>query len=101
MMFIKVNISVGDPWDMEIIDVYITEEKEGILMFYSEKTIEIDGIRFNKFYGKKRHIENTMCYNFFCIHGNDEYSLDDIAEYERNKESHFVMIGSVHELPNK
>ena len=100
-MFKEVKIYVGEPWDMGIVDAYITEEKEGMLMFYSEKTLDSHGICFNKFYGKKRHIENTSHYNFLCILGDEDYSLDNIAEYEKNKESHFVMIGSVHELPNK
>ena len=92
----EVEIYAGEPWDAGIIKSRIIDEKNGILMFYNEHPIKVGVVQTKRFYGKPRHIEDTGHYNFGCIPDVEDYTIDDIAEYEKDLSNvKFFMIGSV------
>ena len=95
----EVKISVGEPWDVGIIESRIVDEKEGVLMFYTEQPIMVGDIQIRRFYGTPRHIEKTGVYNFAYIPDVNDYTIDDITEYEKDWSNvKFLMIGSVKEI---
>ena len=91
-----VEIVISEPWDGGSIKSCIIEDKDGILMFYSDQPIMVGEVQTKRFYGRKRHIEDTGIYNFGCIPSVDDYTIDDIAEYEKDwRNVKFFMIGSI------
>jgi len=92
----EVEIYVGEPWDVGIVKSRIVDEKDGILMFYTEQPITVGKIQVKQFYGKQRYVENTDNYNFAYIPGVEDYTIDDIKEYEKDWSNvKFFMIGGV------
>ena len=91
-----VEVYVDEPWDAGIIKSHVIDEKDGILMFYTEQPIRVGTVQTKRFYGRPRHIEDTGHYNFCCIPDVEDYTIDDIAEYEKDlSRVKFFMTGSV------
>jgi hypothetical protein len=92
----EVEISVGEPWDVGIIKSHLIDEKDGILMFYSDPPITIGKVQTQRFYGTPRHTPNMGVYNFAYIPNVEDYTIDDIAEYEKDWSNvKWLMTGSV------
>ena len=92
----EVEISVGEPWDVGIVKSCIIDEKNGILMFYTEEPITVGDVQIKRFYGTPRHFENTGIYNFSYIPDVEDYTIDDIAEDEKDWSNiKCLMIGSI------
>ena len=91
-----VEIVISEPWNGKSVTSYIVEEKNGILMFYSDQPITVGEVKTKRFYGRKRHVGDTETYNFGYIPGVEDYTIDDIVEYEKDwNKVKFFMIGSI------
>jgi len=92
----KVRIFVGEPWDVGILESCIEEIKDNMITLYSEHPIRVGKLQTNRFYGKLRYANDTRNYNFYCIPGVEDYSINDIADYEKDLNNIiFFMIGGI------
>ena len=93
------EISVGEPWDVGIVKSRIFEEKDDVLLFYSEQPIKVGMVKIKRFFGTPRHAEKMGVYNFSYIPDIEDYTISDITKYEKEPgRVKFLMIGSVKRL---